>query len=113
MEQGILQDQRWGKVISAQLTNNQKCKVSGLTSRRLYSRGKPKYPFKTYVWHCARWARLGLFAKQAVQRLARCEWGWSPHISNINPPGVARRQEWRAILTMTLRRMRGHHSSMK
>jgi hypothetical protein len=77
----------------SQLTEDQKSKVSGLTPRYLYRRGKMKRPFGTHIRDSAwRARRLGLFTIQSTQRPTHYEWGPSPHINNVYPPGVARQQ---------------------
>jgi hypothetical protein len=75
----------------SQLSEDQKSKVSVSTPRYLYHRVKPKRPFKTHDWDNVLHARcFDFFAIQAVQWPTRCECGLSPHVSNMNPIGMAR-----------------------
>jgi hypothetical protein len=79
-------------------------KVSGLAHCYLYRTGKLKWSFGTYARDTAQCARhLNPFATQATQPPTDCEWGPSPHVNNVDPPGVVRQQGRRAITPTILK----------
>jgi hypothetical protein len=102
-------EERW---FLSQLAKDQKSKLSSSAPHSLYHRGKQKRPFGTHGRDSAQRARhLGLFAIQAAQHPTHSEWGLSPHVSNVDLPGVARQQGRRAITPTILGRVCGLCSS--
>jgi hypothetical protein len=77
----------------SELAKDQKSKVSSLTPRCLYHRGKLKWPFRTHAWDNAwRTVCLGFFTIQTMQHPIYCEWGSNQHVNNVDPPDVVRQQ---------------------
>jgi hypothetical protein len=62
------------------------------------------------AWHAK---RIGLFAIQATQHPTHCEWGPSPLVNNIDPPGTAGQLGMRAITPTTLKRACDPRSMVK